>query len=156
MVPLLCRREEKERQVTQPRITRLGCYSSPLRWALWNGPPRGGCHQPLLSLSPTIYVHITATPGEAARLLWSQKSRRFCQIAKSPTSFDPASITPCCCRPRMSAPASVPRVARPSEATAFARSVPHPSRRSSSLCCGQWLLSRTPRQSACSLDSGSV
>ena len=60
--------------------------------------------------------------GEAARLLGSQKSRRFCQIAKSPTSFDPASITSGCRQPLMSAPASVPRVARPSEATAFARS----------------------------------
>ena len=59
--------------------------------------------------------------GEAARLLGSQKSRRFCQIAKSPTSFDPASITSGCHQPLMSAPASVPRVARPSEATAFAR-----------------------------------
>ena len=59
--------------------------------------------------------------GEAARLLGSQKSRRFCQIAKSPTSFDPASITSGCRQPLMSAPASVPRVARPSEATAFAR-----------------------------------
>ena len=61
--------------------------------------------------------------GEAARLLGSQKSRRFCHIAKSPTSFDPASITPGLRQPRISAPASVPRVARPSEATAFARSV---------------------------------
>ena len=60
--------------------------------------------------------------GEAARLLGSQKSRRFCQIAKSPTSFDPASITSGCRQPLMSAPASVPRVARLSEATAFARS----------------------------------
>ena len=60
--------------------------------------------------------------GEADRLLGSQKSRRFCQIAKSPTSFDPASITSGCRQPLMSAPASVPRVARPSEATAFARS----------------------------------
>ena len=98
--------------------------------------------------------------GEAARLLGSQKSRRFCQIAKSPTSFDPAAITSGClhhvwlppsllaaaitsgyrhhfwlppsrlaaantsgCRQTlMSAPASVPRVARLSEATAFARS----------------------------------
>ena len=60
--------------------------------------------------------------GEAARLLGSQKSRRFCRIAKSPTSFDPASIASGCRQPLMSAPASVPRVARPSEATAFARS----------------------------------
>ena len=79
--------------------------------------------------------------GEAARLLGSQKSRRFCQIAKSPTSFDPASITSGyrhhfwlppsrlaaantsgCRQTLMSAPASVPRVARLSEATAFARS----------------------------------
>ena len=60
--------------------------------------------------------------GEAARLLGSQKSQRFCQIAKSPTSFDPASITSGCRQPLMSAPASVPRVARPSEATAFDRS----------------------------------
>ena len=64
--------------------------------------------------------------GEAARLLGSQKSRRFCQMAKSPTSFDPASIASGCRQPLMSAPASVPRVARPSEATSFARSV-HPS-----------------------------
>ena len=79
--------------------------------------------------------------GEAARLLGSQKSRRFCQIAKSPTSFDPAAITSGyrhhfwlppsrlaaantsgCRQTLMSAPASVPRVARLSEATAFARS----------------------------------
>ena len=60
--------------------------------------------------------------GEAARLLGSQKSRRFCQIAKSPTSFDPASIASGCRQPLMTAPASVPRVARPSEATAFDRS----------------------------------
>ena len=60
--------------------------------------------------------------GEAARLLGSQKSRRFCQIAKSPTSFDPAAITSGYRQPLMSAPASVPRVARLSEATAFARS----------------------------------
>ena len=60
--------------------------------------------------------------GEAARLLGSQKSRRFCRIAKSPTSFDPASIASGYRQPPMSAPASVPRVARPSEATAFARS----------------------------------
>ena len=60
--------------------------------------------------------------GEAARILGSQKSRRFCRIAKSPTSFDPASIASGCRQPLMSAPASVPRVARPSEATAFARS----------------------------------
>ena len=60
--------------------------------------------------------------GEAARLLGSQKSRRFCYLAKSPTSFDPASIASGCLQPRISAPASVPRVARPSEATAFARS----------------------------------
>ena len=59
--------------------------------------------------------------GEADRLLGSQKSRRFCRIAKSPTSFDPAAITSGCRQPLMSAPASVPRVARPSEATAFAR-----------------------------------
>ena len=64
--------------------------------------------------------------SEAARLLGSQKSRRFCRIAKSPTSFDPASIASGCRQPLMSAPASVPRVARPSEATSFARSV-HPS-----------------------------
>ena len=64
--------------------------------------------------------------GEAARLLGSQKSQRFCRIAKSLTSFDPASIASGCCQPLMSAPASVPRVARPSEATSFARSV-HPS-----------------------------
>ena len=64
--------------------------------------------------------------GEAARILGSQKSRRFCRIAKSPTSFDPASIASGCCQPLMSAPASVPRVARPSEATSFARSG-HPS-----------------------------
>ena len=82
--------------------------------------------------------------GEADRLLGSQKSRRFCQIAKSPTSFDPASITSGCRQPLMSAPASVPRVARPSEATAFARSghpspVPHTSLTliSSSTCCVQ-------------------
>ena len=78
--------------------------------------------------------------GEAARLLGSQKSRRFCRIAKSPTSFDPASIASGCRQPLMSAPASVPRVARPSEATAFARSgqpspVPHTSLISSSSCC---------------------
>ena len=60
--------------------------------------------------------------SEAARLLGSQKSRRFCRIAKSPTSFDPASIASGYRQPLMSAPASVPRVARPSEATAFARS----------------------------------
>ena len=60
--------------------------------------------------------------GEAARLLGSQKSRRFCRIAKSPTSFDPASIASGGRQPLMSAPASVPRVARPSEATSFARS----------------------------------
>ena len=60
--------------------------------------------------------------GEAARILGSQKSRRFCRIAKSPTSFDPASIASGCRQPLMSAPASVPRVARPSEATTFARS----------------------------------
>ena len=59
--------------------------------------------------------------GEAARLLGSQKSRRFCRIAKSPTSFDPASIASGYRQPLMSAPASVPRVARPSEATTFAR-----------------------------------
>ena len=64
--------------------------------------------------------------GEAARLLGSQKSQRFCRIAKSPTSFDPASIASGCCQPLMSAPASVPRVARPSEATSFSRSG-HPS-----------------------------
>ena len=82
--------------------------------------------------------------GEADRLLGSQKSRRFCRIAKSPTSFDPASITSGCRQPLMSAPASVPRVARPSEATAFARSghpspVPHTSLTliSSSTCCVQ-------------------
>ena len=45
--------------------------------------------------------------GEAARLLGSQKSRIFCPIAKSPTSFDPASITSGCRHPLMSAPASV-------------------------------------------------
>ena len=60
--------------------------------------------------------------GEAARLLGSQKSRRFCNLAKSSTSFDPASIASGCLQPLMSAPASVPRVARPSEATTFARS----------------------------------
>ena len=59
---------------------------------------------------------------EAARLLGSQKSRRFCRIAKSPTSFDPASIASGCRQPLMTAPASVPRVARPSEATSFSRS----------------------------------
>ena len=57
--------------------------------------------------------------GEAARLLGSQKSQRFCRIAKSPTSFDPASIASGCRQPLMSAPASVPRVARPSEATSL-------------------------------------
>ena len=57
--------------------------------------------------------------GEAARLLGSQKSRRFCRLAKSPTSFDPASIASGCRQPLMSAPASVPRVARPSEATSL-------------------------------------
>ena len=70
--------------------------------------------------------------GEAARLLGSQKSRRFCRIAKSPTSFDPVSIASGYRQPLMSAPASVPRVARPSEATAFA--VPHTSLISSSSC----------------------
>ena len=82
--------------------------------------------------------------GEAARLLGSQKSQRFCQIAKSPTSFDPASITSGFRQPPMSAPASVPRVARPSEATTFARPVhpspvPHTSLTliSSSTCCVQ-------------------
>ena len=45
--------------------------------------------------------------GEAARLLGSQKSRRFCRIAKSPTSFDPASIASGYRQPLMSAPASV-------------------------------------------------
>ena len=65
---------------------------------------------------------MAATPQRGCRLLGSQKSRRFCQIAKSPTSFDPASITSGYRQPLMSAPASVPRVARPSETTAFARS----------------------------------
>ena len=86
--------------------------------------------------------------GEAARLLGSQKSRRFCQIAKSPTSFDPASITSGCRQPLMSAPASVPRVARPSEATSFARSghpspVPHTSQMSSSSYCALFPQLRT-------------
>ena len=84
---------------------------------------------------------MAVTPRRGCSPLRSQKSRRFCQIAKSPTSFDPASITSgChhhvwlppsllassmtsgCLQPLMSAPASVPRVARPSVATAFARS----------------------------------
>ena len=43
-------------------------------------------------------------------------------MAKSPTSFDPAAITSGYRQTLMSAPASVPRVARLSEATAFARS----------------------------------
>ena len=85
--------------------------------------------------------------GEAARLLGSQKSRRFCQIAKSPTllTLPPSRLataitsgyrhhvwlppsrlaaanTSGCRQTLMSAPASVPRVARLSEATAFARS----------------------------------
>ena len=90
--------------------------------------------------------------GEAARLLGSQKSRRFCRIAKSPTSFDPASIASGCRQPLMSAPASVPRVARPSEATAFARSVhpspvPHTSLMSSSSYCALFSQLR-PRHSS--------
>ena len=35
-----------------------------------------------------------STPRRGCSPLRSQKSRRFCRIAKSPTSFDPASITP--------------------------------------------------------------
>ena len=78
--------------------------------------------------------------GEAARLLGRQKSQRFCRIAKSTTCFDPASIAFGGSQPLMSAPASVPRVARPSEATSFARSghpspVPHTSLMSSSSYC---------------------
>ncbi len=65
---------------------------------------------------------MAVTPRRGCSPLRSQKSRRFCYLAKSPTSFDPATITSGCLQPLMSAPASVPRVARPSEATAFARS----------------------------------
>ena len=110
-------------------------------------PPQQGDRCSCSARNPQSFVMIAPVRcrwlrlhGEAARLLGSQKSQRFCRIAKSPTSFDPASIASGCCQPLKSAPASVPRVARPSEATSFARSVhpspvPHTSLMSSSSGC---------------------
>ena len=43
-----------------PEYTTSGGYGSPLRRAPFNGPPRSGRHQPLLSISPTVFVHITS------------------------------------------------------------------------------------------------
>jgi hypothetical protein len=45
--------------VTPPECWISGGYSSPLRGARLKGSPRGGRHQPLLSESPTVFVHIT-------------------------------------------------------------------------------------------------
>ena len=42
-----------------PEYTTSGGYGSPLRRAPFNGPPRSGRHQPLLSISPPVFVHIT-------------------------------------------------------------------------------------------------
>jgi hypothetical protein len=76
MVPELCKRKEKVGGVTPPECWISGGYGSPLRGARLKGSPRGGRHQPLLSESPTVFVHITfsdvlpALLAPAGRYCW--------------------------------------------------------------------------------------
>ena len=76
MVPELCKRKEKVGGVTPPECWISGGYGSPLRGARLKGSPRGGRHQPLLSESPTVFVHITFSSGQS--LIWS---KLFCKGA---------------------------------------------------------------------------
>ena len=76
-----CNEKKKERQVTPARYTSLAGCDSTLRRARPNGSPRVGRHQPKMSESPTIYVHITDIFG------LNGKSRLFSILATKMASY---------------------------------------------------------------------
>ena len=86
--------------MTPPECWISGGYGSPLRGARLKGSPRGGRHQPLLSESPTVFVHITLSPctprgqGEGSPCAASQLSPlsacglRNCRLSSSEPYFE--------------------------------------------------------------------